>query len=246
MKKIIIHGKNFEKIDSNVACIGYFDGLHRGHRALINRTIELAGKKNLKSALICFEPDPQDIINSRRNKHLLSYEERIRMIEDIGIEQLIVIEFDEMLMNMTPEDFIDEYLNRFNIDTLICGFDFTFGHKGKGNSGLLKEKGNFILEIIEEVKCYGKKISSTRIKEALNKGNFSLVDRLLGFDYCLILKAEECKKKGSDYLVQASLYNNDCIMPKDGDYEDFFISDGKAYIISKTPINRNGKIYLEI
>lgn len=182
VRKVLIKDE-IPKIKPNVSCIGYFDGLHLGHQKLIKETIKQAKKLDLVPTLICFNPDPIDIITNKRNKHILDIKSRYSFIEKFGIEQIIVIRFNENLMKLSPNLFIQKYLNNMNIEKLVCGFDFTFGYKGKGNADLLKEKGKFETIVIPEVKYRNIKISSTRIKKAIEDGDIKLVNRLLGYNY---------------------------------------------------------------
>lgn len=241
VKKIIFDSDDFVSEDEIVACIGYFDGIHRGHRKLIDRTISEAERLNIKSALICFRPDPVDIITNRKNKHLFSDKERENLIKETGIDIMIIISFDENMMRMNPLDFINKYLNQMNIRELICGYDFSFGYKGKGNSSLLKKYGNFVISVIPEYSYYGKKVSSTRIKEELNKGNLSLVNKLLGYTYYLNLKVIKVSKKGSKWLIEAIKKETDIADIKEGTYNNFNLKDGiysfvsdKEYRINET------------
>ena len=240
MVKIINIDNNFNiNLDSNVACIGYFDGIHLGHQQLILKTIEEANNLNLKSTVICFKTDSNTSISGKTNKYILSFEDRINKFKEYGIDQVIVIRFNNEFMKISPEDFIKDYLNKFNLKKLICGFDYTFGYMAKGNYELLKKLGNFETIVIEEKKYYDKKISSTRIKEALNKGNFKLVDKLLGYEYQLVLKVDNCFQNKDKWLIEASLYDKNCLLPKDGKYNSFEVKDNKIYIQSTNKlINR--------
>ena len=231
--KIFNIDNNFKiNINDNIACIGYFDGIHLGHKQLILKTIKEANNLNLKSTVICFKSDSDTFISGKTNKYILSFEDRINKFKEYGIDQVIVIRFNNEFMKICPEDFIKDYLNKFNLKKLICGFDYTFGYMAKGNCESLKKLGNFETIVIEEKKYYGKKISSTRIKEALNKGNFKIVDKLLGYEYQLVLKVDNCLQNKDKWLIEASLYDENSILPKDGKYNSFEIKDNKIYIQS--------------
>lgn len=239
VKKYISENK-IPKLKPNVACIGYFDGVHIGHQKLIKETIKHAKKLNVKSSLICFDPDPLDIIYSIKNTHLLSYKNRINVIESFGIDQIIIIKFDEKFMNISPSSFIKNYLEKLNIQKLICGYDFTFGYKGKGNIKNLQKSKKFETIVINECKLYGKKVSTTRIKEELYKGNFKLVNRLLGWDYAIELVVSDCVKKGKKWLVEAKLKDTDCILPKDGMYAyGFEIKDGRVLLLGPIELEKH-------
>ena len=219
-------------LDRNIACIGYFDGLHKGHKKLIDKTLKLSKKYNLKSALITFNPDPLDLINNHKNKHIYSRKYLRKLIEEYGFDYYICMRFDEKLMNLKALDFINEYLNKLNIHTLVCGFDFRFGYKAKGNYELLNKKGNFNTIKIDEYQLYKQKVSSTRIKDNIIKGNFKLVYKLLGNNYKIVLKVLNSSKKGLKTLIEAKSYYSDVLIPIDGKYDGFIIKNKRFYIES--------------
>lgn len=177
----IIYDKSI-KLERNVSCIGYFDGVHRGHQALISKTVDIAKKKNLKPCIITFYPDPYEVINKKKNLQISNFKQRMKHFEELGIEKVIVINFDEDIMYKSYSYFNSNILNNLNIDTLICGYDFTYGYKAQGNKKTLKEC-KFNVCSLKEVTYYGKKISSSRIRKEIMNKNYKLVNKLLGYEY---------------------------------------------------------------
>lgn len=229
-------------IANNVSCIGYFDGIHLGHQELINKTIIEAKRLNVKSSVICFELDT-NLISNIKNKQLFSYHNRLMKLEEFNLDQVIVINFDKEFMNLSPLAFIDDYLNKMNIIELICGFDYSFGYMAKGNSDLLTNHGDFKTIIIDEKKYLDEKVSSTRIKNALIKGDFSLVKRLLGYTYYLDVKVINCLKQADKYLIEAILFYDECILPNNGKYlNNLEINDNKIYILCDTYVDINTRL----
>ena len=106
--------KDNVQIPCNIACIGCFDGVHRGHQELINKTVKLAKEKNLKPMVITFDPDPIEIFG---DGHMLltTLNERIKLFERFGIEEVLIIHFDEKIMNKSPLEFKEEILDKLNI-----------------------------------------------------------------------------------------------------------------------------------
>ncbi len=171
------------KMDRNVACIGYFDGVHLGHQALIKKTVELAHKKALKANIITFDPDPVYFIKGD-SSHINSKEERYYLFDKFGIDNIVSVNFSKELMNKTADDFVEDLLKEFNIDTLVCGFDFSYGYMGLGKVDSLRKYNNYFkLEVVEEVSFDNKKISSTYIRNLLKEGDIKLINRLLGYEY---------------------------------------------------------------
>lgn len=244
MVKKIIKDNNIPKLQPSVACIGYFDGVHLGHQQLIKQTIKLAKKQNVLSCLICFEPDPMDIITGKKNNHITSYQNRLNIIESFGIEQVLIIKFNSNLMKLSPKKFVNTYLNKLNIKQLVCGYDFSFGYKGIGNITDLINYGKFETIVIPEYKVGGKKVSSTRIKESFVSGNFKLTNKLLGWDYCLELVVTNASKKGYKWLIETKLRDKHGILPKDGKYANGFeVKDNKVYLLGPSKL-KPGQIIL--
>ena len=247
MKKYIISNNNIPSINRCVACIGYFDGIHLGHQELINATVKLACEKGIKATLIFFNPDPINIIYSTKNKHLLSYQNKLKTINYFGIEEIIIIKFNQELMKTGATNFIKKYLNLMNIDTLVYGYDFKFGYKSLGDYKTLKKYGNFYNVIVPERAFLGKKISSSRIKDTLYKGNFKLVNKLLGYKYYLETRVLKCSKSGKFWLIEAILKDPLCIMPKNGKYNNnLTILDGKIYLESKYKIKKDSVLIIDL
>ena len=180
-----IKENDIPKLEANVSCIGFFDGVHLGHQELIKKTVQEANKLNVKPYLITFYPDPADIISKTMVDHINSFERRIELFESFGIKGVIVVEFSLEVMSKSKEDFLNHYLKNFNLKGLVCGFDFHYGYKGEGDYKSLKEGLKDICPVyeIKEVSLDGIKVSSTRVKEEIKRGDFLKVDKLLGYHY---------------------------------------------------------------
>lgn len=181
MIKVTYFNSNI-KLDKNVSCIGYFDSVHLGHQELIKKTLEIADKYNLKAVLITFDPDPYDVITKTSRKCINSLNNRIKLYEKFGIKEVVIVPFNDKTMKLSPSDFKKKILDKLNIEYLVCGFDFTYGYMAKGNASTLK-RDNMNVIVVEEKKYYGKKISTTRIRNEIEKGNTKLVNRMLGYEY---------------------------------------------------------------
>ncbi len=181
-----------------VACIGYFDGLHLGHKALIDKTKEISLKDNLDTALITFDPDPWVTIkNLKFVKHLTTMKQRINLAVQHGIKNIIILKFSKEMANLTYEEFNRFILAKCNIKTMVCGFDFHYGKNGIGNIDTLIQANLFKVEVIESVNYNHEKISTTRIIKALKDGNIELANKLLGYNYEILGKIVKGNQKGS-------------------------------------------------
>ena len=172
----------YVKVKSNVSCIGSFDGVHKGHQELIKKTIELASIKNIEPYVITFDKDPDLVIKKNDLFVLTSLDEKIKLFEKFGIKGVIIIPFNDELMKMDAFSFKNEILDKLNIDTLVCGNDFSFGYMGKGNYEMLRKQGMNV-EVLDDYIYDGEKISSTRIRKEIKKGNFTLANKMLGYEY---------------------------------------------------------------
>ena len=177
---------HLEKEVRSSVTLGKFDGLHRGHQKLINLIRREQGEKN-RSVIFTFDVSPRSYILHSPPKYLLTYEERRELAENLGVDILAECPFTEALMHMEPEDFVKEYLaERLHARYLAVGPDFRFGYQRRGTPELLKELGRtygFRTEIVEKEKYKGRDISSTFVREELEKGHIVEVNQLLGYTY---------------------------------------------------------------
>ena len=145
-------------------------------------------------------------------------------------------------MKKEPIKFIEDILLKLNTKTLVCGFDFSFGYKGKGNSKLLSKYIDTV--VIDEIKYYSSKISSTRIKEAIKEGNFKLSNKLLGYNYSLMLKVVNCARKGKKWLVECKLKDSSLVMPEKIDKKCIYIENDHIFLEANNEFERNDEILL--
>lgn len=231
VKKVELKQK-WESEPAICACIGYFDGLHIGHRALIDKTLEKAKEKKCSSALITFDPDPWVVLKGEENiPHLTSMEERIEIGESLGIDYWIILSFSKVMAGLPPQQFIDEILVPLNIQTLVCGFDFSFGAFGKGNFEYLKEHAPFETCKIDKVLFQDEKISSTRIEEAIRNGNVDLANKMLGRSYRLTGKVIHGNHLGHDIGFPTANLDliHEYVLPQRGVYAGWCTVDGFDY-----------------
>ena len=174
------------------ATIGNFDGLHLGHQAILNNLKEEA--KSIGTSTLVFFTEPhaaeyfsaKGISNTESPPRLCPWREKFRLLNDYGIDYACFLKFNSSLKSMTPEDFIKDILEEMNLKSLIVGDDFRFGAERVGDFNLLKEWGNktnVLVSNTETVIFEGKRVSSTRIREALLKSDFNLAASLLGRPY---------------------------------------------------------------
>ncbi|MDD3923478.1 MAG: bifunctional riboflavin kinase/FAD synthetase [Erysipelotrichaceae bacterium] len=221
----VIYVNGVEKIDQDKpvsACIGHFDGVHRGHQALINDTKRISKELNILSAVITFDPDPSAVLNHQQTKLITTLNERLAIFKEFEIDIVIVIKFDNEIANQEPNEFIIKVLNHLNLRSLTCGFDFTFGYLGKATANTLlnSELIDYPINIIEEVSYQGRKISSTWINELLSLGNIKMVNELLNHPFAIIgkvVKGHQVGKKLNFPTANIEYISNQSL-PKIGVY----------------------------
>jgi riboflavin kinase/FMN adenylyltransferase len=177
-------------IEEPVVTVGNFDGVHRGHQAILEVTIQQAQEQRRPSVVLTFDPHPQKVFNGAEAPPLLTtLSQKIGLFEDLGIAATIVCPFTEEIYRYTAEEFFSEILvGRVHVSHLVEGLDFTFGKGKSGSPHLLKRLGQaygVIVTIVDPVVHHGEKISSSRVRAGIKKGDVTEARRLLGRPYAV-------------------------------------------------------------
>lgn len=174
--------------DSVVLALGYFDGVHLGHQAVIAKAREEAKKRNLKVAVMTFNHHPSIVykkLDIDSMKYLSVLERKIELMEHLGVDYFYVIEFTYDFGTLKPQEFVDQYIVGLHAKVAVAGFDYSYGPKDIANMKALPHyaKKRFdIVEVPAQV-SNGSKISSTDIRIALDEGNMEYVNNKLGYIY---------------------------------------------------------------
>ena len=167
-----------------VIALGFFDGIHIGHSALMSRTLEIGKEKELIPSVITFDAHPLSLVSGTSVPLINSPEDRADLIHRVfGIEDIVFLHFDKQTSNMRWDDFIVNLTEEFGARHLVAGYDFHFGSGGMGNSVLLADKCAELgigCDIIPEVKHDGVTSSSTYIRELISTGDFERANTFLG------------------------------------------------------------------
>lgn len=173
------------KLPATACCIGYFDGFHRGHRELMEKTFEIAKQKGLKTGLITFDPDPWTIFQPEANlDHITSLADREKLAQAAGFDEFYVIQFTRAFAALSPDEF-HALLERMNVKALICGYDFHYAVKNSGDIATLQKQSAFPVYVVDAVEEGARKISSTRIEQLIRQGRVYEADSLLGYMYSI-------------------------------------------------------------
>lgn len=173
-----------QKNEAYSLAIGFFDGVHKGHQAVIKEALVKGKEMNIKTAVMTFDPHPSLVLGGRKEKvfYITPLQEKMEILKSLGVDAVFVVRFTSDFAKLTPENFIEFFINQANVKHVTAGFDFTFGAFGKGtmkDMDLLSE-GKYTVSVVGKKELHGGKISSTRIREELTSGNMEQVRELLG------------------------------------------------------------------
>lgn len=185
-----------------VIALGFFDGVHRGHGALMRKVTERAAELSATPTAFTFDPHPQSIITNKKVWLLTSPEDRADLMRRYyGIEDVIVTPFTPERMKQPWDSFIrDTLLGELNATHLVVGHDYHFGYKGEGNPQRLRaicQELGLGLDVIEKIECEGITISSTYIRTLVDQGEMERANEFLGHPYTLSDTVSHGKKLGS-------------------------------------------------
>jgi riboflavin kinase/FMN adenylyltransferase len=193
-----------ERLVHPVIAIGNFDGLHRGHRAVIDKTLALARRLRRPSAILSFEPHPRDFFGRGEPVFRLTpLPEKTEIAERLGLDALIVLSFDAEMAKMEAEEFIAEWLvARLGIAAVIVGIDFRFGARRLGTAAMLEQAGkrfSFHVEVLAEVAAQeAGRVSSSAVRKALEAGNVAQASELLGHRWFVAGEVLHGEKRGRE------------------------------------------------
>lgn len=173
-----------------VLTIGNFDGLHRGHQALLERLTAKARSLSLPAAVLTFEPHPRELFApDQAPARLTSLREKLKLLERCGVDRVYVCHFNAKLAALSAEDFVERILVRgLAVRHLFIGDDFLFGKGRRGDFALLQRAGKehgFGVEAMHTIDWQGERVSSSAVRDVLAAGDIEHAARLLGRPYCI-------------------------------------------------------------
>lgn len=207
-----------------VATVGNFDGIHRGQRAILDRVVARARELGVPSAVVTFEPHPLAVLRPREAPPLLTTPaQKERLVEEAGIEHLLVVRFDGELAGRTAEEFVRRFLaQRLEVVEVYVGSAFRFGRDRAGDVALLRRLGaelGFTAGGADEVTFEGEPVSSSRIRAALLEGRVEDALAMLGRPYELtgkVLRGDRMGQKLGWPTINVACDN--ALIPRDGVY----------------------------
>lgn len=164
--------------------LGFFDGVHRGHQAVINSAIATAKEKSYKSAVMTFDPHPSIVLGGRNEKvfYITPLQQKLDTLSTMDVDTVFVVNFTSDFAKLSPKAFVKHFILDLNVKHVTAGFDYSFGAFGKGDMELMRQLSgeSFGVTVVDKYSDTSEKISSTRIRKALKDGNMEEARMLLG------------------------------------------------------------------
>ena len=215
-----------------VLALGNFDGVHLGHRRLLEHGLRQAERLGVDLSVLLFEPHPLKVLFPDRGIELLSStQERLGYFEEIGVNNVFLLPFTREMANTSPAEFVERILLPLGVVRVVIGFNYTFGAQGKGNPELLQHLGKqhgFGVSVLQAQMIEGRVISSSSIRKALLQGDITLASTLLGRAPSLsgtVIHGEERGRLLGYPTANLRVYD-DILIPKRGVYAAWSEIDG--------------------
>jgi len=169
-----------------VLTIGFFDGVHIGHQEVIRRALYMGRNENLPTAIMTFDPHPRVFLGQMQHPQFLTpLEDKLKLFAELGLDYAFVMNFNEPFSRVTAEKFVLEVLPALKTNTVVVGYNFTFGHLGRGTVEQLRELSDGLMRVnvVRPFHYEDEKVSSTLIREKLHLGDMSRVKKLMNRNY---------------------------------------------------------------
>jgi riboflavin kinase/FMN adenylyltransferase len=230
----LFHGTdNADIARPTVLTLGVFDGLHLGHQLIMKTIVERARAADAVPTVITFEPHPRAVLHPDSAPPLLqTFDQKMEALGVLGIEQTIVIHFDEKFSQIRAEDFLREVVvSRLHAKEVYLGRGFAFGHDREGNIDLLRKVSDrlgIIADEVPEVRLRGHRIGSTRIRELLLEGRVNLARRMLGRPYGVEGPVVRGAERGAQLgFPTANIHPRNRVIPRRGVYVTATLLEGQ-------------------
>lgn len=209
-----------------VLALGFFDGIHKGHRKVIQTAKAMAESHGYKLAVMSFNQHPSVIfqgVSPESIRYLSPESRKAELLEELGVDLFYIVNFTKEFASLTPQEFVDQYIVGLHTKIVVAGFDYTYGKRDIANMRVLPEysKNRFTIITIPEQRNSKGKISSTAIRAALLNGNVAEANKLFGYDYVMDGKVVHGFGRGGKKLGYPTAnieVSNDTFLLKNGVY----------------------------
>lgn len=253
--KIYNNFSDFVKVPNTIVTIGTFDGVHLGHQAILKDMVKTAKEIGGETVVITFYPHPRYVlnINAANLRFITTQEEKLKLLEKSGVDNVVVVNFTKEFSRVSSEDFIRDYIiKHINPVKLVIGYDHHFGNNRMGDFSLLSEmqnKYNFTLQRIEAHDFENIAVSSTKIRHSLQQGDVERANALLGYQFSYIGKVVSGNKIGRELgyrTANIDLEKEFRLIETSGVYATYVDYEGKEYksmtYIGKKPTINNDEV----
>ncbi|WP_409292344.1 bifunctional riboflavin kinase/FAD synthetase [Peribacillus sp. SCS-37] len=229
------HQHNKEEFPPHVLALGFFDGVHLGHMQVIGAARELARKEGMPLSVMTFDPHPSAVLGkgTRVIQYITPLQEKIKLIEALGADQLFIVHFTEEFAKLLPQEFVDQYIIGLNVKQVMAGFDYSYGRLGRGSMETMPfhSRKQFTANTIGKHAVNGEKVSSTKIREYLSQGRTEELPELLGRFYKTAGTVIHGEKRGRQlgFPTANIALGDDFIYPATGVYAVKVLHDGSSY-----------------
>ncbi len=229
--------EKFKKVQNAVVTIGTFDGVHQGHQVILNNLVHRSRELGGESVVVTFYPHPRQVLSNDSGIRFIStQEEKIRHLEALGIDNLIIIKFTKEFAAISSEDFITDYLvKNIHPTVLIIGYDHHFGKGRTGDFGMLYDLGkqyHFKVEKIQEQDVDNVAVSSTKIRHFLENGDIKNANKLLGYEFSYtgkVIHGQQVGHKMGYPTANIDVADEFKLIEHQGVYATFADIDGNSY-----------------
>lgn len=199
-----------------VVALGFFDGIHLAHQEIILKSIKKSKEKNQISTLITFNISPKEYFVKEKIKLITPLKEKFKILSDLGVEELYILEFNEQIRNSTKEDFIDKVLLKLNVEEVYCGYDYLFGYKGEGTPEYIEKYGKIKANVLNKMTIDNTKVSSTNLRNLIEIGDFDNYRKFTNRNYKISGNVVRGKQLGRtiNFPTANLLLNDDYILPE--------------------------------
>lgn len=205
-----------------VFALGFFDGVHVGHQRLIQTAKRISEEKGVPLAVMTFYPHPRQVFdkNNAPVKYLTPLHRKQDILQNMGVDKLIVVKFDPNFAKLSPDDFVEQYLVSLGCIHVAAGYDYTYGYKGYGNMETLKKagEGRFGVTVVNKISYNKEKIGSTQIRQLVHQGEIENIPKHLGRYYKVggnISRSYLLKNDMQELIIKVEA---DYLVPQEGQY----------------------------
>ncbi|MBD7937310.1 MULTISPECIES: FAD synthetase family protein [Cytobacillus] len=220
---------NLHNVTSCVLALGFFDGVHKGHRRLLETAKRMATEKNLTFSVMTFFPHPSQCIPHAQtiDKYITPLPMKIEIFKRLGVEKLYIVQFNLQFSRITHTQFVERYIVGLACAHVVAGFDFTYGFKGKGNMKQLEQDsdGRFSVTTVEKYEHHHHKISSTAIRHLLQSGDVQTIPNYLAAYYSVRGKLCYHYRPDASEFVLCIQIDPTYFLPKTGLYHAALVMD---------------------